>query len=374
MRRRALVGTVATLGVVALVGLFTALSLLFSSPDPAYAQGTNNAPAFLDDNDNDITETSRSVDENTAAFTNIGDPVTATDADADDRLTYSIDNAHTKNFTIHQRTGQLQVGSPLDHETGPSYTVTVKATDPSGDSDTIEVTINVTNIDEDGKVTMSWTRPQVNTKITATLTDPDGSISGESWQWARSSSRNGNYEDISTAISASYTTDGADLGKYLRATASYTDGEGSNKPALARTATTVRQVPAPNNAPAFYAGQEGQYDCGDVDLTTFCANIRKSHPVGKSIYYPVRAPDNDPGDEVRYSLEGSGSELFYIEPTRGELFTETLPRDLPASSYTLTIRASDQSGASDTITVKITRSGSDRDPVIVGPSSPTALK
>ena len=67
MGRRALVGTVATLGVVAFVGLFAALSFLFSSPDLVYAQ-TNDAPAFLDDNDADITETTRSVDENTAAY------------------------------------------------------------------------------------------------------------------------------------------------------------------------------------------------------------------------------------------------------------------------------------------------------------------
>ena len=259
----------------------------------------------------------------------------------------------------------MQVGSPLDHETGPSYTVTVKATDPSGDSDTIEVTINVTNADEDGTVTLSWTRPQVGTAITATLTDPDGSISGKSWQWQKSTNRSNWSNATGTgATSATYTPVAND--GYLRATASYTDGEGSTKTAHARTATTVRQVPAPNNAPVFYAGQEGQYDCGDTKPKTFCANIRTSHPVGKSIYYPVKATDSR--DEVRYSLEGSGSEHFYIEPIRGGLFTKTLPRELPASSYTITIKASDQSGESDTITVTITRLGSDRDPVIVGPS------
>ena len=360
MGRRALVGTVGTLGVVAFIGLFASLSLLFSSPVPAYAQGTNSAPEFTEGE-----TATREVSENSPAYHDIGLAVTATDADADDRLTYSIDNAHTKNFTIHQRTGQLQVGSPLDHETGPSYTVTVKATDPSGDSDTIEVTINVTNADEDGTVTLSWTRPQVGTALTATLTDPDGSISGKSWQWQKSTNRSHWSNATGTgATSATYTPVAND--GYLRATASYTDGEGSTKTAHARTATTVRQVPAPNNAPLFYAGQEGHYDCGDTKPKTFCANIRTSHPVGKSIYYPVKATDSR--DEVRYSLEGSGSEHFYIEPLRGGLFTKTLPRELPASSYTITIKASDQSGESDTITVAITRLGSDRDPVIVGPS------
>ena len=48
MRGRALVGIVATLGLVAFFGLFASLFLLFSSPIPAYAQGTNNAPEFTE--------------------------------------------------------------------------------------------------------------------------------------------------------------------------------------------------------------------------------------------------------------------------------------------------------------------------------------
>ena len=157
MGRRALVGTVATLGVVALVGLFASLSFLFSSPDLVYAQ-TNNAPAFLDDNDADITETTRRVDENTAAYTNIGGPVTATDSDTDDRLTYSIKNARTSPFTIVRATGQLQVGQPLDHEDKDEYEVVVQVTDsedadgdfenPAAIDDTITVTITVNNVEE----------------------------------------------------------------------------------------------------------------------------------------------------------------------------------------------------------------------------------
>ena len=360
MRRRALIGTITTLGAVAVVGLFAALSFLLSSPSSAFAQGINSAPEFA-------TETAtRSVDENTAAFTNIVDPITATDSDTDDKLTYSIENTRTKNFTIHQRTGQLQVGGPLDYETENSYTVTVKATDPSGDSDTIEVTIDVNNLDEDGKVSLSWTKPQVGTEITATLTDPDGITPDPTWQWEKSSNRRNWSNATGTgATSATYTPVAND--GYLRATASYTDGEGPTKTALARTATTVRTVPTTNNPPVFRDGQEGQYDCEDDNLTTFCMYAKTSFPVGESIYYPVKATDADRGDEIRYSLEGTHAGHFYIEPTRGELFTKTLPRDLPAESR-FDIKAEDQSGASDTISVKITKSGLGRDPVIVGPS------
>ena len=61
MRRRTLIGTIGTtgmLGSAALVGLFAALSFLFSPQNTVYAQ-SNNPPSFASD------ETTRDVDENT---------------------------------------------------------------------------------------------------------------------------------------------------------------------------------------------------------------------------------------------------------------------------------------------------------------------
>ena len=88
----------------------------------------------------------RSVQENTVAGRDIGAPVAATDVD-NDPLTYSLDTAGDSVFAI-DRSGQLRTKAELDHETTPSYAVTVTATDPSGASDSIFVTIEVTNVDE----------------------------------------------------------------------------------------------------------------------------------------------------------------------------------------------------------------------------------
>ena len=192
MGRRALVGTFATLGVVALVGMFAALSLLFSSPLPAYAQGANNAPEFTEG-----PTATRTVNENTAAFHPFGDPVTATDVD-DDRLTYSIQNARTSPFTIVRATGQLQVGQPLDHEDEDTYTVVVQVTDSEDENgnfeipptvdDTITVTITVNDVQEPGKARLSWTQPHgqgqnLGTETVAGLSDPDGTVSSVTWKW-----------------------------------------------------------------------------------------------------------------------------------------------------------------------------------------------
>ena len=101
----------------------------------------NTAPAFA------TTTASRSVSESASAGTSVGAPVTATDAERD-ALTYSLGGADAASFSIGGTTGQISVGpgTTLDYETRTSYTVVVTATDPSGESDAITVTINVTDV------------------------------------------------------------------------------------------------------------------------------------------------------------------------------------------------------------------------------------
>ena len=70
-------------------------------------------------------------------------------------------------------------GTKLDFETKAGYNVTVRATDRSNDSDTIAVTVTVTNVEEMGTVTLSpTTPPAIGTAITATLSDLDGESPG----------------------------------------------------------------------------------------------------------------------------------------------------------------------------------------------------
>ena len=89
----------------------------------------------------------RSIAENTAAGTNIGAPVAATDANGD-TLVYSLEGTDAASFDIDSSTGQLQTLAALDYEDKTTYTVVVRATDPAELSDTIDVTINVTDVDD----------------------------------------------------------------------------------------------------------------------------------------------------------------------------------------------------------------------------------
>ena len=78
--------------------------------------------------------------------------------------------------------------------------------------------------DRAGTVTFRSTLPRVGAALTATLTDPDGSISNLTWQWASSPNGSSNWAPTSGAASATYTPMDGDVGNYLRAVASYTDG------------------------------------------------------------------------------------------------------------------------------------------------------
>ena len=215
----------------------------------------------------------RSVDENTVAGVNLGAPFTATDGD-NDTLTYSLDAAGAASFDIGASSGQLQTKAALDFETSANYFIIVIATDTSGGIVTIPVPITVNNVDEPGTVTLSSLQPLVAIPLTATLDDPDDVSGSVTWLWARSPDGTSSWNPISGATSASYTPVASDVGDYLRATASYTDGEAAGKSAQAISAHAVELAPG-RNAPVFTEGAS----------TT--RSVAKSTPAGRNIGAPV---------------------------------------------------------------------------------------
>ena len=364
MRHRTLIGAIGMLGLAALVGLFAALSSTFSPQDAVFAQ-SNNPPLFASD------ETTRTVDEHPRGedapwYRNIGGPVTATDGD-DDPLTYSLENAGKSQFTIVRSTGQLRTGGHLNYEDQSVYEVKVIATDPSGANDRITVTINVNDVDESGTVALSWKQPQVETVLEATLKDPDGDISGLTWQWSRSSSKSATPTPIGTATSARYTPVAADERKFLWATASYSDGNGSGKTAEAVSYRWVRLRPASNNAPVFAEAGSNGYACPEDIDTDYCLFVSRSAAVGTEIYNPARATDPDRYDEIRYSLEGDDAGSFGVVASTGYLITKTSQNNANTGPYTVTLKASDESGATDTATVTIRLGGNRWNPAVIGP-------
>ena len=74
------------------------------------AASDNNAPEFADDQDpvaidGDQADAARKVAENTEAGENIGAPVAATDADSDQRLTYTLGARSPLTHVLRHRLG-----------------------------------------------------------------------------------------------------------------------------------------------------------------------------------------------------------------------------------------------------------------------------
>ena len=139
-----------------------------ASANAVQGPDTNNKPPKFPDRDpntaGDQKDQTREVVENSSSDPesdpdphNVGNTVTAVDCDGaaactdnSDKLTYELSGTDAASFSIGRSSGQITVapGVKLDYETKQTYTVTVKATDPSDESDSITVTINVTNVDE----------------------------------------------------------------------------------------------------------------------------------------------------------------------------------------------------------------------------------
>ena len=107
------------------------------TPDPPT---TNVAPEFLEGD-----STTRIVLENTVAGVNIGNPITATDAD-NDLLAYTLGGVDADSFDLDS-SGQLKTKAPLDYETKRVYTVTITVDDEEL-SDTITVIISVIDMND----------------------------------------------------------------------------------------------------------------------------------------------------------------------------------------------------------------------------------
>ena len=110
----------------------------------------NTAPTF-----DDGTSTSREFNETIGEATvttasEIETPVAATDTDTGDTLEYTLSGTDAAKFEIITTNGQIQTksGEKYSYETDTSYSVTVTVEDGNGGSDTIDVTLNVTDQDE----------------------------------------------------------------------------------------------------------------------------------------------------------------------------------------------------------------------------------
>ncbi len=313
---------------------------------------TNNPPVFSDG-----ISTARLVPENTEVGTNIGAPVTATDPDTRDTLTYTLEGTDKDAFDIDRATGQLKTKADveLDFETKPSYTITVTATDTGGLTTTITVNINLQNIDE-----AVDNNPPVFSDSSVTRLVPEGVDAGT------------NIGDPVTAIdpdtgdTLTYSLGGTDKDAFVidnetgqlktkagveldfetkpsyTITVTATDSEGLTATITVNINLQDVNETADNNPPVF----------SDSSITRL---VPEDVSAGTNIGDPVTAIDPDTGDTLTYSLGGTDKDAFVIDNETGQLKTKAgVELDFETKpSYTITVTATDSEGLTATITVNI---------------------
>ena len=275
------------------------------------------------------------IAENTAAGTAIDAALTATDPDPADTLTYTLDSGSATTFEI-DTSGQIKTKAALDHETEETYNVTVSvrdSRDDAGDPDTaddatIDLTITVDDVDEDGQITLPNAPPSAGNPVTAVLEDEDGIKKDVevTWAWEISSDQT-NWTPIDGATTDTYIPQVDDIGHYLRVTATYDDEFGPEKTAQDETAAVLSLL-ATNLQPSF------------ADATATRA-ILENTAADENIGDPVRANHPDSEGTLVYSLDTTGATSFDIDSANGQLKTKAALDHETTPSYTVTVSVSD---------------------------------
>ncbi len=306
------------------------------SPTGTGSTGENSAPTFANNME------SRSVAENTGAGESVGAVVAASDTDVGDTLTYSLEGTDAAEFDIVSTSGQIQTKSALDHETDPSYSVTVKAEDDHGGSATVAVTITVTDVAEQPETPAAPTvaaTANTTTSLDVSWTAPGRNggpaLTGYALQYRKGGS--GPWNSFShSGTGASATIGSLDVHSEYQVQVRALNGETPSAWSPTGTGSTGNSLPVFGGTPPL------------------ARSVAENTGAGESVGAVVAASDTDVGDTLSYSLEGTDAAEFDIVSTSGQIQTKSALDHETDPSYSVTVKAEDDHGGSATVAVTIT--------------------
>ena len=293
------------------------------------AEDANTAPAISGDVAPDYAENASGA---VATYT-------ATDAE-NNAIAWSVGGADADFFAI-DADGVLTFKASPDFEDARSatYSISITATDDGAPAETsapLEVTVTVTNVDEEGSINDITGTAQVGVELTAgTVTDPDGAVTGVTYQWQSAPSGSTDYTAISGAgTGATYTPVATDEDRTIQVIATYTDGEGSGK--TATSAPTVAVIAAgATPAPSIALNMDTGSSASDGITSNGLVNVQLGSDFGTD-----RSPD--PADSWDYSTDDGVSYTNGTNPTSDPLATSiTASFDLGSladATYQLRVR------------------------------------
>ncbi len=307
----------------------------------------NSPPVFTEG-----ASTTRTILENTAIGTNIGDAITATDVNTADTLTYTLSGTDAAAFDIDSTTGQLTTKVALDYETKNAYSVTLTVSDSIA-TGTIAVTINISNVNEapvfaaDSLTTHTVAEntvagTNIGTAYSATDVDGDTLTYSLSGQDAAAFGIDTETGQLKTSAALDYETK-----TIYSVTITVSDGKLNTSITVTINVTNVDELPidpeeveevSTNNAPVFTDGETA--------TRTVVENTSSSVDIGLA----VSATDAD-NDTLTYTLDGTDASAFDIDSSTGQLKTKAALDYETKTTYTVTITASD---GSLTATIEVT--------------------
>ena len=379
-------------------------------PQEGTADTTNSDTVIVNITVEDLAEDPQISDESIAGFAENGD---ITDALA----TFTADFEGTATISRWSLTGpdagkfefadptrgvltfekQPDYEKPGDADGDNMYEVTVRATDSDSRTGTRDVTVEVTNFDEDGTVTLSPTQHRVGVPITATLKDNDVGVYGEVWQWSIGGNAASTDEgDISGANSDTYTPKAGDVGGILTATVTYRDAAGGDVDdtfSAAGDDAVLRDTR--NKAPVFKAKDEvitqaersvAENVTGDATDDPADATDAAADNVGATIVAedPNIATGAE-GDSLAFSLSGDDASKFRIKESATAETGATRSMQIEVKdgtkfdyetkdTYMVTLTARDDYGETANLELTISITDVNDAPVItIGPATGLAI-
>ena len=342
--------------------LFVALAVGFLLLFPGgFAQAQGTGAITYQENDTGAVSTFAATDpEGGTIYWSLLTEVPAINVEVDGAELIAADFQDNEQFSI-SADGVLAFNVPPDHETPDDtddnnvYNIVVVASDDApgaGTTDNLtqmgymKVVVTVTDVDEQGKVTLPSLQPQVGVPLTAVLTDPEvpllNPLDDVTWKWDKSQDMS-SWAAIAGGSAASYTPDATTTGYYLRVTATYKDANDSDRTAQVVSANMVRVAPTSQDATAAFPAS--------------ARTIAENSPAGTNVGDPVTA--NDTADEVlTYSLT-TNTGGFEIDSATGQITVgprTVLDADaVDGGTQTVEVTATEAGGRSTaTATVTIT--------------------
>ena len=286
----------------------------------------------------------RSVAENTAAGAAVGEPLTATDADADNTLTYALEGTDAASFAIDAASGQLRTLAALDFETNAVFAVTVRADDARGGSGRIAVTIHVTDEEElpatPGAPTVATTGGTTDS-LTVTWAAPDNTgppITSYDLQYRVLGSAEAFIAGPQGATETSATLAELTEVTVYEVQVQATNDEGTSSWSSSGVGSTGSSA---NATPEFVEGASAE------------RSVAENTAAGAAVGEPLTATDADADDTLTYALEGTDAASFAIDAASGQLRTLAALDFETNAVFAVTVRADDARGGSGRIAVTI---------------------